>query len=456
MNPFHLLIELLLTAGRLRATWYGQSALTPVGMQEWPLVAGLLVGGLPTRFTIDLRPLLDEVIAGSIEDETALAQADELLPLRDLLTPADFIDLATLLFDLLWKEARERVDFGLEKGLPERVWSDPDRRLVRVWFATNRQPRDPANISLGFDEAKSADGLTYGCCHVFIPKSHQPGSVGSPWWRRWIRLAADDRLELRSIEGLAHDQFWSNLADKLQSWWAPGERNLFVLIHGYNVGFTEAAIRAAQIGYDLKVPGEMAFFSWPSRGTTLQYSADETTIEVSVSAIAHFLREMVAKAGAERIHLFVHSMGNRGLLNALEGLVKENAPGLRLGQVFFCAPDVDVRIFKEKAPHVPQHAENCTLLISPQDRAVALSEWLHQFDRVGVAPPVTVLPGIDTIEVRGFGLLDFGHGYFAEAAPVIEDLRTAILTKQKASARKRLQRIEDYYGIDIRTVTPVE
>ncbi|MCC7360821.1 MAG: alpha/beta hydrolase, partial [Anaerolineales bacterium] len=298
MNPFHLLIELLLTAGRLRATWYGQSALTPVGTQEWPLAPGALVGGLPASFTIDLLPLLAEVTAGVWAEENAFAQADELLPLRDLLAPADFSTLATVLFDLLWQEALMNVDFGLEKGLPQKAWSDPDRRLVRVWFATNRQPRDPANISQGFDSAQSTEALTYGLCHVFIPKSHCPGSLGSPWWRRLIRLAADDRLALRSIEGLAHDQFWANLAGKLQSWWAPGERNLFVLIHGYNVGFGEAAIRAAQIGYDLKVPGEMAFFSWPSRGTPLLYAADEATIEASVAAITYFLREMVANAGA--------------------------------------------------------------------------------------------------------------------------------------------------------------
>ena len=450
MHPFHLLIELLLTAGRLRATWYGQSALTPVGTQEWPLAPGALVGGLPASFTIDLRPLLAEVTAGVWAEETAFAQADELLPLRDLLAPADFSALTTALFDLLWQEALTNVDFGLEKGLPQKAWSDPDRRLVRVWFATNRQPHDSANIGQGFDEAKSAEALTYGLCHVFIPESHRPGSLGSPWWRRWIRLAADDRLALRSIEGLAHDQFWANLAGKLQSWWAPGERNLFVLIHGYNVGFGEAAIRAAQIGYDLKVPGEMAFFSWPSRGTPLLYTADEATIEASVAAITYFLREMVANAGAERIHLFVHSMGNRGLLSALERLVTDRTLDLRLGQVFFCAPDVDVRVFKEKSPYALQRAENGTLLVSPQDRAVALSEWLHQYDRVGVAPPVTVIPGLDTIEVRGFGLLDFGHGYFAEAAPIIDDLRAAILTRQKASERQGLQRIADYYGIDIR------
>lgn len=451
MKPFHLLIELLLAAGRLRATWYGQSALTPVGTRAWPLAPGALMGGLPATFSIDLLPLLEEVTADVWADEHAFAQAAELLPLRDLLAPADFMALATILFDLLWQEAQLNLDFGLEKGLPSQAWSDPDRRLVRVWFATNRQPQDPANIGQGFDPAQSAAALTYGLCHVFIPESHRPGSIGSPWWRRWIRLAADDRLALRSIEGLAPDHFWATLADKVQSWWAPGERNLFLFIHGYNVGFGEAAIRAAQIGYDLKVPGEMAFFSWPSRGETADYFADEATIGATYPYLAGFLHELTTRSQAERVHIFVHSMGNRGLLSALERLVADGLPNLQLGQLFFCAPDEDVRTFCDKVTRFPHQAENRTLLLSPKDRAVAASKWLHKADRVGISPPVTVIPGIDTIEVRGFGLLDLGHGYFAEAAPIIDDLSAAIRTRQKASERKGLQRIADYYGIDIRT-----
>jgi hypothetical protein len=34
-----------------------------------------------------------------------------------------------------------------------------------------------------------------------------------------------------------------------------------VYIHGYNVSFEEAVIRAAQMGYDLKVEGVTALFS---------------------------------------------------------------------------------------------------------------------------------------------------------------------------------------------------
>jgi esterase/lipase superfamily enzyme len=243
------------------------------------------------------------------------------------------------------------------------------------------------------------------------------------------------------------------LADKLASWWQPGERNVFLLIHGFNVSFEEAAIRAAQIGYDLKLPGEIAFFSWPSLGGLADYSADEATITASVGQIATFLHELSECAGAERIHLFIHSMGNRCFLGALERLAALHLPPLRLGQVFFCAPDEDVRTFDDKSQLFPQECENRTLFVSPDDKAVALSKWKHYHDRVGIVPPVHRFAGIETIEVTGFGLLDLGHGYFASALPLIEDMREAIEHRRRASERQVPRAANDHFVIDIRRRT---
>ena len=187
----------------------------------------------------------------------------------------------------------------------------------------------------------------------------------------------------------------------------------------------------------------------PSNGSKTDYLADEATITASFPHIAQFLRELSEQSGAERIHLFVHSMGNRGFLSALERLVAEDHPPLRLGQVFFCAPDEDVRTFKDKATKFPHHFENRTLLVSPDDKAVAVSKWAHKHDRVGIAPPVTTVAGIETIEVRGFGLLDLGHGYFAAAAPVMQDIREAIETGKRARDRKIPRDFGTHFTIDI-------
>jgi len=47
---------------------------------------------------------------------------------------------------------------------------------------------------------------------------------------------------------------------------------------------------AAQIGFDLSVKRAMAFFSWPSQGSTRGYPADEATIEASEGIIAAIWR----------------------------------------------------------------------------------------------------------------------------------------------------------------------
>ena len=98
----------------------------------------------------------------------------------------------------------------------------------------------------------------------------------------------------------------------------------------------------------------------------------------------------------------------------------------------------------------PHKFERRTLLVSPDDQAVFLSQWKHRHPRVGYVPPVTVVDGIETIEVGGFGLLDLGHGSFASAGPVIQDIREAIETGKPASERKIPPAFEDHFAIDIR------
>jgi len=465
MSPFHLQVQPAPDGTRVHCQWSGQSALRLEGALTLPRAPQAGLAALPDWFAIDLTPLLTDIAAHAINNAADLAAADDLLPLRDLLGPDGLAGLCGALYPFLWRASRALPPIT-RRGPGGRAWADPDRRLVRVWFATNRRAEgipgaapdltkdqtDPATgeASPPFSDAASADELSYGLCRVYIPKSHKPGSTGTAWWRRLIRLESDDKLRVQATAPLPESAFWDQLAEKFASEWPPGERNAFVLIHGFNVGFAEAAIRAAQLGYDLKLPGEVAFFSWPSRVGVLDYAAEEATITASVGPLAGFLDQLRARSGAERIHLFVHSMGNRGFLGALERLAALQLPHLRLGQVFFCAPDEDCRTFADKTRLFPQACENRTLLVSPDDRAVALSRWRHQADRVGIVPPHYPYEGIETLEVTGFGLLDLGHGYFAGAEPVILDLREAIETGRPAAQRQVPRAREGRFVIDVR------
>jgi esterase/lipase superfamily enzyme len=100
-----------------------------------------------------------------------------------------------------------------------------------------------------------------GVCRVFVPKSHKIGSIGSPWWKRLMKMT-DDRLRLLSVEQQQDTAFWHGVSAQLKD--LPlDDQCAVVFVHGYNVTFADAALRAAQIGFDLSIKGAMAFFSWP-------------------------------------------------------------------------------------------------------------------------------------------------------------------------------------------------
>jgi esterase/lipase superfamily enzyme len=221
------------------------------------------------------------------------------------------------------------------------------------------------------------------------------------------------------------------------------ERISVVFIHGYNASFRYAAIRAAQIGFDLKIPGAMAFFSWPSRATALGYSADEASIQASEDEISNFLINFARKTGSERIHIIAHSMGNRGLLRAIQRITHgvEADFGVKFGQIILAAPDLDVDVFRGLARLYPAISERTTLYASAKDRAVALSHVLHGYDRAGFIPPVTIVPGIDTVEVTNIDLSLLGHSYIAEAEAVLYDMHELIFHNASPDNRTRLCRV---------------
>jgi esterase/lipase superfamily enzyme len=212
-------------------------------------------------------------------------------------------------------------------------------------------------------------------------------------------------------------------------------------LHGFNVSFNEAAIRTAQIGVDLKVMGATAFFSWPSRGTVMAYSADEATIEASERAITEFLVEFVAKCGAEKVHVVAHSMGNRGLLRALQRIAAnaETRGNVRFGQIFLAAPDVDRDLFLDLARLYPEFAERTTLYCSDADRAVHLSSRVHDAPRAGYFVPYTVTPGLDTMAVPDFDIDLLGHGYFAAAEALLHDIYDLMRHNQAPASRQRIK-----------------
>ena len=290
-----------------------------------------------------------------------------------------------------------------------------------VWFGTNRQPVRRGGLVTGFSAARD-DAVHYGWCRVAIPESHRIGSTGSPWWQRLLTFR-DDRLKLAKLVTTSADEHWAQIAKALNRK-IDEDKAALVFIHGYNVSFMEATIRAAQLGFDLNINGAMAFYSWPSQGTLAGYASDEASIEASEGYIADYLVDMATRTQATRVHVLAHSMGNRGVLRAVDRIAASASKrsATPFDQIILAAADVDQDTFRRLSVAYQAVARHTTMYVCGKDRAVEASSWLHGYPRAGLTPPVLVVSGIDTVNVSNLDLTLLGHGYIAEARDVLQDM----------------------------------
>jgi esterase/lipase superfamily enzyme len=317
-----------------------------------------------------------------------------------------------------------------------------------VWYATNRESiRDEAGDLLGFSGNLALD-MSVGKCLVHIPKGHVIGQTRLNFWHRWWRrltLQRDDQaLRMISLEPQPSDSYWNDIQN-FAAQWTTDERCAVIFLHGYNVSFVESAIRAAQFGYDLQVRGPVGFFSWPSKGTLFGYPADEAAIEASEEAITHYLCDFTQRCGAERIHVIAHSMGNRGLLRALQRILARAANTTKLFEhIILAAPDVDQKLFLSLADHYNQAARHTTLYVSSKDLALASSKMLRTgMARAGLSPPITTAPHIDTVQVANVDISLLGHGYVAEARDVLADMHQLLYQNAPPNQRMGLRPAEE-------------
>ena len=293
--------------------------------------------------------------------------------------------------------------------------------LCTLFYGTNREPNNRDDHSQGYGNNR-ANEVYMGNCTVSIPKCHKKGQIKGSLWKKLIKWDASyGDLELESIGYMDEEEFWDSinmLFDPLEV----EEKQALVFIHGYNTSFEEASIRAAQLAVDLAHPGITAFFSWPSKGEILGYLSDEASIQYSEKYIADFLTKFAMQTQAHRIHIIAHSMGNRGLLEAIN-IINQRSPEIEFGQIILAAPDVDADVFSQKADAYTKVSEQTTLYISAKDKAINASEWIHAYHRAGFTPPVSVVESMDTIEVdTEVDLLELGHGYFADHKTLLDDI----------------------------------
>lgn len=290
--------------------------------------------------------------------------------------------------------------------------------------------------------------LSYGVCEVSVPlpENREAGELNRPVsvWVFEAPANPEKHFMLRQVtEHENQEEFFASLSNEFDQQGVPAA---MLFIHGYNVSFEDAVFRTAQLAVDLEFQGAPILYSWPSYAEPVKYTFDEQNAEVSIPAFRQFLKDLAAKSGAERIHVIAHSMGNRVLAGALEKM--DPASQERNKQVFrevvLAAPDIDRRVFESQVlPHIRENAHHCTLYASSRDRALLISHYFHNYQRLGeTEPELVVAEGMDTIDASFVDTSLLGHSYIGDVQSIVSDLHHLVVQGKRPMDRLGLETLE--------------
>lgn len=298
-----------------------------------------------------------------------------------------------------------------------------ETKILNVHFVTTRREmtvKDNCDsASFGFITDINPH---YGICLVNIPSKHIIGDITldnsqdkNQFFQFKGRINTDDKEFLNKIKSSASEE-------------------VLVFVHGFNVNFDEAVIRAGQIKYDLKFSGEVVVYSWPAgadAGILSQvmvkstYDLNYTEAKINREPFAKFLNDVTGLG--KKIHLVVHSMGHQVVLPSVAALAKQGKSKF-LSELILNAPDFDKNEFELILSDLSKSSERITLYCSPGDNALIASQKVNGAPRAGMCFKYS---GVDVINVNEvddpvLGVGGLGHGYYS-SRPILTDIYQVLL-----------------------------
>jgi esterase/lipase superfamily enzyme len=297
-----------------------------------------------------------------------------------------------------------------------------DGTVVTVYYATHRA-REAGPVLAFANDRNDTGRLELGHFEVSIPRDHRLAHVERPTWRTMWREDPARHFVILSRHLDSYDGFYARISGEVT---ASRRREVLVFIHGFNVAFDDAIYRTAQVAYDLGFDGPPILYSWPSNGNLQSYFHDATSNEATIPHLRWFLEDVVRRSGATTVHVLAHSMGNRALTHALSRMADggRRLPGV--SQVILTAPDIDADVFRDLSASMRRSASKVTLYASSADLALAASKKANGFRRAGDAEPLTIVPGVDTVDASLLTTDFLSHSYYGDHASVIGDIRCLI------------------------------
>ena len=240
--------------------------------------------------------------------------------------------------------------------------------------STREKSAVPGQIYTG-ERGETATMMTID---VSIPPTHLEGRLEWPQ----SNPAGDPKSEFTTLSKAEIND------EDLLSWFKGQQTNgrVLIFVHGFNVKYSDAVYRVAQISNDLGTGAVPVLFTWPSRGKFMSYLYDKESATFSRDALEDVLRVAVETPEVKEVSIVAHSMGTWLTMEVLrQSSIRNGMLNPKLKHVVLAAPDIDADVFDQQFATLGVNRPKFTFVISKDDLALKFSRFIAgNSDRIGM------------------------------------------------------------------------
>ena len=331
-------------------------------------------------------------------------------------------------------------------------------RLLTL-YATNRVPFNMTEKTRSYSIFPS-DDLRLGYC------IHTVGDAGMSWEelyemslqkKRQKDLLLDlefNREEImfdedQDIAALLPEQkeFFDSINSILEM---KADKDITVYVHGANSNFYRATAQGAQYFHFTGHNSTVMNFSWPSAENIFKYKVDVLHAKKTVPAFARLIETLALHTRARNINIIAYSAGAQVVAPALvllrnqhlEKDAEEIRDRLRLGEVYFAAPDIELQSFAFRYYRFKDIVQRTTISINENDSTLRFSSLTSGKARLGrprrgeidiaeqtIFATQSATKSLDLIDIQGSTALNIGksHSFWYSHPWVSTDLLMLML-----------------------------
>jgi len=303
--------------------------------------------------------------------------------------------------------------------------SDPNVGKVDMLVATTRERSK--NEALRYSGERGED-IRLDNIVVSIPPAdrRQPGEIQ---WPRGTRPDPQTAFVVSKANEMTEDG--------AMDWFkrtSGSKRQVLIFVHGFNTTYADAVLRFAQITHDIRTDAAPVLFTWPSRGSALEYVYDRESTIYSRFGLVALLEKAINSPDVTEITVLAHSMGTWLTMEALRDVaMKAGRVSPKLRNVVLASPDIDVDVFKRQVIEMGTKRPRFTVYASRNDMALAASTFIAgdvgRLGYIDLRPYEAELAreGISVIDATDIQQKDMlGHTAFAENSDMLKALATRL------------------------------